>query len=131
MARRSSSSRSSAPKRSSVPSKPTNSVPAQQQQRQPGMLAQMAATAGSVAVGSTIGHVVGGGISNMLFGGRGSSEHHQIESQPQAQNQSLQNACEPDQKAFMKCLEANSNEIGACQFYLDQFKQCQQQLQFQ
>lgn len=31
------------------------------------MLAQMAATAGSVAVGSTIGH----GISNMLFGGRG------------------------------------------------------------
>jgi hypothetical protein len=29
------------------------------------MLAQMAATAGSVAVGSTIGH----GISNMLFGG--------------------------------------------------------------
>lgn len=31
------------------------------------MMAQMAATAGSVAVGSTIGH----GISSMLFGGRG------------------------------------------------------------
>jgi coiled-coil-helix-coiled-coil-helix domain-containing protein 2 len=30
------------------------------------MLAQMAATAGSVAIGSTIGH----GVSNMLFGGR-------------------------------------------------------------
>lgn len=30
------------------------------------MIAQMAATAGSVAVGSTIGH----GLSNMLFGGR-------------------------------------------------------------
>ena len=30
----------------------------------PGMLAQMAATAGSVAVGSTIGH----GLSHMLFG---------------------------------------------------------------
>lgn len=35
---------------------------------QPGMLAQMAATAGSVAVGSTIGH----GLSNMLFGGSSS-----------------------------------------------------------
>ena len=35
-------------------------------QGQPGMLAQMAATACSVAVGSTIGH----GISHMLFVGR-------------------------------------------------------------
>jgi coiled-coil-helix-coiled-coil-helix domain-containing protein 2 len=33
------------------------------------MMAQMAATAGSVAIGSTIGH----GLSNMLFGG--SSSH--------------------------------------------------------
>lgn len=34
------------------------------------MLAQMAATAGSVAVGSTIGH----GLSSMLFGGSSSSQ---------------------------------------------------------
>ena len=33
------------------------------------MLAQMAATAGSVAVGSTIGH----GLSNMLFGSSNST----------------------------------------------------------
>ena len=33
------------------------------------MLSQMAATAGSIAVGSTIGH----GISSMLFGGGGGS----------------------------------------------------------
>ncbi len=33
--------------------------------QQPGLLGQMAATAGSIAVGSTIGH----GISHMLFGG--------------------------------------------------------------
>ncbi len=38
--------------------------------RQPGMIAQMAATAGSVAVGSTIGH----GLSSMLFGGSRSAE---------------------------------------------------------
>jgi hypothetical protein len=47
---------------------PVASAPAAAQaptQSQPGMLAQMAATAGSVAVGSTIGH----GISSLLFGG--------------------------------------------------------------
>ena len=37
---------------------------------QPGMMAQMAATAGSVAVGSTVGH----GISHMLFGGGGRAQ---------------------------------------------------------
>ena len=40
------------------------------QPQQPGMLAPMAATAGSVAVGSTIGH----GLSSMLFGGGSASE---------------------------------------------------------
>ena len=46
------------------------------------MLAQMAATAGSVAVGSTIGH----GISNMLFGGRSEPAPAQ-EAQPPVQQQ--------------------------------------------
>lgn len=43
--------------------------PAQAAQQGPGMMAQMAATAGSVAIGSTIGH----GLSNMLFGGSSSA----------------------------------------------------------
>jgi hypothetical protein len=46
------------------------------------MIAQMAATAGSVAIGSTIGH----GLSNMLFGGRGEApapEQQQAPAQPQ------------------------------------------------
>ena len=45
------------------------------------MLAQMAATAGSVAVGSTIGH----GISHMLFGGGGGSQP--VEQSPPVQHQ--------------------------------------------
>lgn len=56
------------------------------------MLAQMAATAGSVAVGSTIGH----GLSSMLFGGRSEpvEEPHaqqapQYQAQYQAQNSGL------------------------------------------
>lgn len=57
------------------------------QPQQPGMMAQMAATAGSVAVGSTIGH----GISHMLFGGRGGE---QAEAPPASQQTSAAGSCE-------------------------------------
>lgn len=46
------------------------------------MLAQMAATAGSVAVGSTIGH----GLSSMLFGG-GGGHSQPVEQSPPVQQQ--------------------------------------------
>jgi hypothetical protein len=47
------------------------------------MLAQMAATAGSVAVGSTIGH----GLSSMLFGGGGGQAAPVEQQQPVLQQQ--------------------------------------------
>jgi len=49
------------------------------------MLAQMAATAGSVAVGSTIGH----GLSHMLFGGGGGNSQP-VEQGPPVQQQQQQ-----------------------------------------
>ena len=128
MARRSSSSRSSAPKRSSVPTKTSSAVPSQPQaqSRQPGLFGQMASTAAGVAVGSTVGHVIGGGISNMLFGGSSREAAPAAAPPQQYEQQQQQNFCEPDQRAFMKCLETNSQDITACQYYLDAFKQCQQ-----
>ncbi|KDQ58709.1 hypothetical protein JAAARDRAFT_129124 [Jaapia argillacea MUCL 33604] len=87
------------------------------------MLAQMAATAGSVAVGSTIGH----GISSMLFGG--SSARASEEPSPQALNQQAVAqqpaqqgglSCEFQAKEFTKCLE--TNDISACNWYLEQLK---------
>ena len=55
----------------------------QAQPKQPGMLAQMAATAGSVAIGSTIGH----GLSNMIFGaGRDPQQVPVQHQQDQSQN---------------------------------------------
>lgn len=66
------------------------------------MMAQMAATAGSVAVGSTIGH----GLSNMLFGGR-SEAAPAPEAQPvPAQQQSYQSqgiSCEGQAKGEHLC----------------------------
>ncbi|KAF9475128.1 hypothetical protein BDN70DRAFT_996627 [Pholiota conissans] len=84
----------------------------------PGMLAQMAATAGSVAVGSTIGH----GLSSMLFGG--SSAAPAAEAAPvQQQNSSAGISCEVQAKDFTKCLE--KADLPSCTWYLEQLKACQ------
>ena len=87
------------------------------------MLAQMAATAGSVAVGSTIGH----GISSMLFGGS-SSHSAPVEQQAppvQQQQQSYSSgiSCEVQAKEFTKCLD--KADIQSCSWYLEQLKACQ------
>jgi coiled-coil-helix-coiled-coil-helix domain-containing protein 2 len=52
------------------------------------MFAQMAATAGSVAVGSTIGH----GISSMLFGG-GNAAAPEAQAPPVQQQANQQTPC--------------------------------------
>ncbi|KAF9180016.1 Coiled-coil-helix-coiled-coil-helix domain-containing protein 2 [Haplosporangium sp. Z 767] len=116
------------------PAQPT--AMAQPAPQQPGMFAQMATTAAGVAVGSAVGHTIGAGITSM-FGGSGSSEAapepQQQQSVPQYQ-QPMYNAavpasaavsCETDAKAFTKCLEANGNDMSACQWYLEQLKACQ------
>ncbi|KAF9652638.1 hypothetical protein BDM02DRAFT_3108698 [Thelephora ganbajun] len=87
----------------------------------PGMLAQMAATAGSVAVGSTIGH----GISHMLFGG---GQNQPVEQGPpvQQQQQTFQQSgisCETQVKDFTKCLE--TADVQSCSWFLEQLKACQ------
>ena len=111
----------------------------------PGMLAQMAATAGSVAVGSTIGH----GLSHMLFGGGGGSSQPVEQGAPvQQQQQSFQQSgisCETQAKGsylpidpclpirnaysfvssffmadFTKCLEAA--DVQTCSWFLEQLK---------
>jgi len=90
----------------------------QAQPKQPGMIAQMAATAGSVAIGSTIGH----GISSMLFGGGGASEAPApAQSAPAQQQQSI--SCEVQAKDFTKCLE--KADLPSCTWYLEQLKACQ------
>ena len=110
------------------------------------MLAQMAATAGSVAVGSTIGH----GLSSMLFGGGGGHSQPVEQSPPvQQQQQTFQQSgisCETQAKGsshsypsfirlgrllflgcfsttstdFTKCLEAA--DVQTCSWFLEQLK---------
>ena len=102
------------------------------QPKQPGFLAQMAATAGSVAVGSTIGH----GLSHALFGG--SNEAAPVQSAAPVQNQQANMSCEIQAKGdchfridvkdfqlienleFTKCLE--KADLQSCSWYLEQLK---------
>jgi hypothetical protein len=78
----------------------------------------MAATAGSVAVGSTIGH----GISSMLFGGRSESApvEQQHQAAPQQNTSSFAPNCEVQAKDFTKCLD--KADLPSCTWYLEQLK---------
>ncbi|KAK6981041.1 hypothetical protein R3P38DRAFT_3115567 [Favolaschia claudopus] len=87
--------------------------------KQPGMLAQMAATAGSVAIGSTIGH----GLSSMLFGGGGNQAAEQEAPPAQQQQQRAGMSCEIPAKDFTMCLE--KADMPSCTYYLEQLKACQ------
>ncbi|KAJ7359397.1 hypothetical protein DFH08DRAFT_846006 [Mycena albidolilacea] len=87
-------------------------------EKQPGMMAQMAATAGSVAIGSTIGH----GLSNMLFGGGGQAAEAPAQQQG-AQQQYGGMSCEVPAKDFTLCLE--KADAQSCSYYLEQLKACQ------
>lgn len=123
---------------SSAPSRPAQAPPAQPAAaapKQPGLFAQMASTAAGVAIGSSIGHTVGAAITGSFRGNESQApaDYQQQQQQPQEAYYSQQqssavnpaSACEPDTKAFLRCLESNNNDISSCQFYYDMLKQCQ------
>ena len=91
-------------------------APATAQSGQPGMLAQMAATAGSVAVGSTIGH----GLSHMLFGGSNSATTAEPAAPVQQQSFQSPPACDAQAKDFTRCLD--KADLQSCSYYLEQLK---------
>ena len=81
--------------------------------------------------GSAVAHRAVGAVAGSFSGSSDAPEqqqeaasapHDHQTAQPPAQNQ-----CGADQKAFLECLNSNSNDISSCQFFLDQFKQCQTQ----
>ncbi|MCJ1299112.1 hypothetical protein MMC08_001903 [Hypocenomyce scalaris] len=106
-------------------------APGQQSSGGSGLFGQMASTAAGVAVGSSIGHALGG-----FFGG-GSSSSAPAETQQadnavasQAQDGTYQNnwgarSCEQDAKSFTQCLDQNQGNMQICGWYLEQLKACQ------
>jgi hypothetical protein len=94
----------------------------------PGLMGQMAATAGGVAIGSAVGHAVG----NMFTGSsHGSSESAPLqESSPvqttgyghQQQQQPMQ-LCEVEWRQLVECTQKQS-DLGVCQAFQDLFRDC-------
>ncbi|KAJ5288548.1 hypothetical protein N7478_001578 [Penicillium angulare] len=113
---------------------PPMQAPAQQSAG-PGLFGQMASTAAGVAVGSSIGHAVGG-----WFSGGGSSAPAETQQAAPAQSQAMDNslwqssatnqswetpACESNVRDFRNCMDENQGNMGICGWYLDQLKACQ------
>ncbi len=74
-----------------------------------------------VAIGSSIGHVVGGGLSS-LWGGS-SSEAAAAPTQaaaPAQNNSSWGNNCAGATEQFTKCMDDQSGNMQICGWYLEQ-----------
>ncbi|KAJ1844331.1 hypothetical protein LPJ73_005202 [Coemansia sp. RSA 2703] len=136
---RSSSMRSAPPRREAhTMAAPAHAAPptpmpaAAAQPRQPGLFAQMAATAGGVAVGSAVGHTVANAVGGLFGGGSSDAAAAQPTAAPvqtsafdQQQQHQFVRSCDADAKAFTRCLESTNNDMSSCQYYLDMLKQCQ------
>ncbi|OZC05311.1 CHCH domain protein [Onchocerca flexuosa] len=116
----------SVPMQTRQPAAPSAAPPAQfgmaPPSRGPGLMGQMAATAGGVAIGSAVGHAVG----NMLTGGSGHGNQDVIampEKQEMQQQQQYRNPCEFEWKQFVECTEAQ-NDLSLCQSFNEIFKDC-------
>lgn len=108
---------------------PMAAAPAQPQQ--PGMFAQMAATAGGVAVGSAIGHTVGHAMTGMFSGG-GSSEAAAPQQSAPAQAAPGQPGAYPNEptgpcaweiKQFLQCAQGQS-DLSLCEGFNEALRQC-------
>nr|XP_054748847.1 coiled-coil-helix-coiled-coil-helix domain-containing protein 2-like [Lytechinus pictus] len=105
------------PQRAPMPSQQPAS--AMGQPRQPGLLGQMAATAGGVAIGSAVGHAVG----HAMTGGGSSQPDVTYQEQPQQQQQQQQNPCQYELQRFMQCADTQS-DLSLCDAFNMVLKDC-------
>ncbi|KIW62686.1 hypothetical protein, variant 3 [Phialophora macrospora] len=124
---------------SSAPTAPAQQAhPPAQTSQGPGLFGQMASTAAGVAVGSSIGHAIGG-----FFSGGSSAAPVEQQQAPTdayartgdampnslyAQNSATeaQGPCAADIKSFTDCMNQNQGNMTICGWYLEQLKACQQ-----
>jgi len=94
----------------------------------PGLMGQMAATAGGVAIGSTVGHVIG----HALVGGGSRSDNsdpapvaEQNAAPQQYQQQQQDNACAYEMRQFLQCAQ-NQSDLSLCEGFNEALRQCKQ-----
>lgn len=115
-------SRSSGPTRQTRTAPPPPQQPAQARPSMVGGLGSTIMQGMAFGAGSEIAHSA---VRSMM--GSGSHEGQGQAQQDQAPAQQMQDACQQKNQDFLSCLQFNNNDIGACQSYLDLFKQCKGQ----
>lgn len=99
----------------------------------PGLMAQMAATAGGVAIGSAVGHTIGHAMTGM-FSGSDSKEAAPVAQQaapvPQYAAGAEANApagpCSWEIKQFLSCAQ-NQSDLTLCDGFNEALRQCKLQ----
>ncbi|XP_011494606.1 PREDICTED: coiled-coil-helix-coiled-coil-helix domain-containing protein 10, mitochondrial [Ceratosolen solmsi marchali] len=103
------------------------SSPMVAQPKQPGLMGQMAATAGGVAIGSAVGHTIGSAITGMFGGGSGHQEAMApaVAAAPAPLSAPTQapGACAWEVKQFLECAQ-NQSDLTLCEGFNEAIRQC-------
>merc|ERR1711971_849890 len=99
-----------------VAAAPSAVAPVPAAPQQPGLMAQMAATAGGVAVGSAVGHVAGSAITGMFSGGSSAPP-------AAAPAQEISGPCADQIRQFISCSQ-NQYDLSLCEGFSEALKEC-------
>lgn len=110
-----------------VPAHPPPSAVGTPAPQGPGLLGQMAATAGGVAIGSAVGHTIGHAITGGFSGGQQPAEAGQPQQYPQQYDQQQQqlNPCQNELRQFLECTQ--NYDLSLCEGFNEVLKQCKLQ----
>ncbi|KND92604.1 Mitochondrial intermembrane space cysteine motif-containing protein MIX17 [Tolypocladium ophioglossoides CBS 100239] len=107
------------------PHAPQQVAPPVQQSQGPGLFGQMASTAAGVAIGSSVGHAIGGFFSGGSSAEPAPQQPVQAQAQQQQQQQQWGNNCQAATQQFTKCMDEQGGNMQVCNWYLEQLKACQ------
>lgn len=121
-----------APRQQTLPAAPAPAAVGQPAMSQgPGLMGQMAATAGGVAIGSAVGHTIGHALTGAFSGG-GSEGPAPAVDQYQGQQQPMQSNyqrpvgggyCEQEFQQFIRCTQEQP-DISLCSGFNEVLKEC-------
>ncbi|XP_018371960.1 PREDICTED: coiled-coil-helix-coiled-coil-helix domain-containing protein 2 [Trachymyrmex cornetzi] len=114
-----------APAPSRVPAHAPPASPMVAQPQQPGLMGQMAATAGGVAIGSAVGHTLGHAMTGLFSGGSEATPAAAEVPQAAAQNTpaaSAAGACSWEVKQFLECVQ--NHDLSLCEGFNEALRQC-------
>ncbi|KAG2768657.1 hypothetical protein PC129_g18386 [Phytophthora cactorum] len=129
------SRRSSAPARKSAPAKaapvpakqPSAPVPAPASAPAPSVGGGLLSTVAEGFAFGTGSAIARHGVNAVVDSFSGSKEEPVAAAPVAPVAKSSAAVCASDNKAFLECIDRNSNDVSACQFYLDALNQCKQQ----